>query len=388
MSGRRWWLGVAVMVSVGATGSLAQAQLPAPPRVPVPPPPVQTPPLPPPPALPPVPSPPALPVPTPPVTGGGTGATPVSTPSVSTPVATVPSVRTPSVSAPSVGGSGGGSGSGTAAAGAAAGAATSGGSATGATPSTGAAASTGAPRAAAAGTAAGRSTARRRASRAHDRAAAGRVRKRDRALRRAVLRFQGCLGQVPRSERRVLALRAGVGIGHTRSRAAVARITHLRKARVTTLERRGLRRLGVLGRAGACAVVPGASVALAAPAATTATTAPPAAGPPAARGQVLAERRSGAGKRTQPKSEDEGGELSLSRPPAAGGAGYFNLTLVIVPLALIAFLVIVGRENPPSWLGAARAAASRSSSLMIPSLRREYAISRGARAAARRLTSP
>src|SRR5262249_59473892 len=89
------------------------------------------------------------------------------------------------------------------------------------------------------------------------------ARQRDRDLRRAVVLLQGCLGRVPRSERRVVTLRAGVGIGHTRSRADVARITGLRRARVTSLEHRGLRRLRALERAGACA-----------PAATSSTVAP------------------------------------------------------------------------------------------------------------------
>ena len=87
-------------------------------------------------------------------------------------------------------------------------------------------------------------------------AAAAKVRRRDRALRRAVLRFQGCLSRVPRAERRVLTLRAGVGAARTHSRTEVARITHLRRTRVITLERRGLRHLHALGRTGACQEAP------------------------------------------------------------------------------------------------------------------------------------
>ena len=68
---------------------------------------------------------------------------------------------------------------------------------------------------------------------------AARVRQRERDLRRTVLRFHGCLSRVPRSERRVLSLRAGVGRLRPHPRSEVARITHLRRARVVMLERRG-----------------------------------------------------------------------------------------------------------------------------------------------------
>jgi hypothetical protein len=74
-----------------------------------------------------------------------------------------------------------------------------------------------------------------------------------------VLRFQGCLGSVPRAERRVLSLRAGVGIAHTRTRSEVARMTGLRASRVARLEHRGLQRLRGLGRAGRCAAASNAA---------------------------------------------------------------------------------------------------------------------------------
>jgi hypothetical protein len=79
------------------------------------------------------------------------------------------------------------------------------------------------------------------------------TRKGDRALRRAVLNLQECLGSVPHRERRVLELRAGVGDKRTRSRAEVARLTGLHRKTVARLERRGLKRLYKLANAGSCA---------------------------------------------------------------------------------------------------------------------------------------
>jgi hypothetical protein len=58
---------------------------------------------------------------------------------------------------------------------------------------------------------------------------------------------------VPRRERRVLELRAGVGDKRTRSRAEVARLTGLHRKSVARLERRGLKRLHKLASAGSCA---------------------------------------------------------------------------------------------------------------------------------------
>jgi hypothetical protein len=75
---------------------------------------------------------------------------------------------------------------------------------------------------------------------------------RDRELRRAVLGHEACLGQMPRGERRVLTLRAGVGLAHPRSRAQVQRITGLRRTRVVALERSGLQRLRSLVQTRGC----------------------------------------------------------------------------------------------------------------------------------------
>jgi hypothetical protein len=75
---------------------------------------------------------------------------------------------------------------------------------------------------------------------------------RDLRLRRKVLRFRGCLGALPAAERRVLALRAGVGVAHPRSRRRVAHMTGMSRKRIGRLERTGLRRLDTLQRRSGC----------------------------------------------------------------------------------------------------------------------------------------
>jgi hypothetical protein len=72
-------------------------------------------------------------------------------------------------------------------------------------------------------------------------------------LERTVARLRGCLGELGADERRVLALRAGLGPGAALSRPQVARRLGLGVARVGSIERRGLRRLGALDGASACA---------------------------------------------------------------------------------------------------------------------------------------
>jgi hypothetical protein len=168
--------------------------------------------------------------------------------------------------------------------------------------------------------------------------------RRDRHLRHAVLGFRGCLSRLPRVEREVLVLRAGVGIAHPRSRRLVAQLTGLSQRRVARLERRGLHRLNALGASGACA------------ASTQATTAPvavpvtagssPAAGS-GARIAVKAERVSGGGHSRSPVPRSAGeaklplGLPALVSPRGAGAA--FDLALVIVPLLLVAFLYLIAR---------------------------------------------
>jgi hypothetical protein len=87
--------------------------------------------------------------------------------------------------------------------------------------------------------------------------------RRDRRLRAKVVRFQGCVGALPRPERRVLTLRAGLGRARPHTRLGVARILRVSTRRVRRLERRGVRRLRGLARAGSCSgaerIVAGAS---------------------------------------------------------------------------------------------------------------------------------
>jgi hypothetical protein len=163
------------------------------------------------------------------------------------------------------------------------------------------------------------------------------------------MRLQGCLASVPRSERRVLALRAGVGRARPHSRTEVARITHLKRKRVVTLERRGLRRLRALARSGVCGGAGGSSSA-AAMAPGTGTALPPAGGASGDRGAVLAEHHSSAPSKDGGSAEAEGerkrptAELSISRPLAPGGGDSFDLALVLAPLAILAFLLVITRE--------------------------------------------
>jgi hypothetical protein len=155
------------------------------------------------------------------------------------------------------------------------------------------------------------------------------------------VRFEGCLSRLPRSERRVLTLRAGVGAARAHSRSEVARITHLRRARVIKLERRGLRRLHGLARAGACQDTQRTSaVAPASPGSAL-----PSGNAPDGRGDVLAEHHVSDSKTGGPLGHGRPtAELSISRPPTAPGTGGFDLAVVLVPLALLAFGLRVMRE--------------------------------------------
>lgn len=76
--------------------------------------------------------------------------------------------------------------------------------------------------------------------------------RRDRRLRAMVRPLEGCVGALPRAEGRVLTLRAGLGSERPQTRRRVAQILRVSTRRVTRLERRGVRRLHVLVRAGRC----------------------------------------------------------------------------------------------------------------------------------------
>ena len=368
---QRWWLVAGVFViCMGMTVLPAGAQLPVPtPTVPtptVPTPPVPTPTVPTPtvpvPTVPtptvPTPPPVRVPAPAPAPSVPSVTVPSVKTPSVSTPAGTVQSTSTPSVSTPSVttpkvaapgsattrsgaGSTGTGSGSGSPSSGSGGSAGGPGGGATGTAGSTSGGATS--PGTGATGSD-GKST-RGGSSNAKPKTRAARVQQRERILRSTVLRFRGCLSRVPRSERRVLSLRAGVGRLRAHTRSQVARITHLRRARVIKLERRGLRRLRALNRAGACQDAGAATTAMTvAPGTGTGTPAPPA-GTSGDRSAVLAEHHSSASKDSGSQGKPERAELSISRPSTSGpGGSSFDLALVLGPLAFLAFLLVITRE--------------------------------------------
>jgi hypothetical protein len=241
---RSWWLGV-------AAASTAIFALPAG---------AQQPPLPGTSDVPSVTVPPVTVPPTtvPPVTVPPTPVTPtVTTPPAQTPSVTTPSVTTPSMPASVAVGSGAG-GSGAAGSGAEGGGSGSGANGSGAGGSGTAANESGSGSGAASGAAGAGAGGDGPRGGSHPRSAdrgstSDRSRdevRRDRALRHAVLAREACLARMPRSERRVLTLRAGVGRARPRTRAQVQRITGLRRARVAALERSGLQRLRSLSATG------------------------------------------------------------------------------------------------------------------------------------------
>jgi hypothetical protein len=366
---QRWWLvAVVFVICMGMSGLPAGAQLPVPvPTPPVPTPPVPTPPVPAPPKLPPIPTPPiptpkppplptppTIPTPKPPPTPAPSAPVrvpsvtvpSVKTPSVTTPAGTAPSASTPSVRTPGSGAirAGGATGSGASGSGSRS-AGGSGGGAPGSAGTTPAGSSPGSATSPGTGaTGADGQTPRSGSSNAKPKSRAARVQQRERALRRTVLRFHGCLSRVPRSERRVLSLRAGVGRLRPHTRSEVARITHLRRARVIRLERGGLRRLRALNRAGACQDA-GATTTAVAPAPGTGTPVPPASGS-GQRSAVLAEHHSSApSKDSGSHGKPERAELSISRPSTSGpGGSSLDLALILGPLAFLAFLLVITRE--------------------------------------------
>jgi hypothetical protein len=265
------------------------------------------------------------------------------------PSASTPSVRTPG-SAATRGGGSSGSGASSSAGRSASGSGSGGGAAgtTGAANAPGTAGSTpgGATSPGTGATGSDGQSTRGGSSNAKPKTRAARVQQRERILRSTVLRFRGCLSRVPRSERRVLSLRAGVGRLRAHTRSQVARITHLRRVRVIKLERRGLRRLRELNRAGACQDAGAAATTAVtfAPGTGTGTPTPPA-GTSGDRSAVLAEHHSSASKDSGSQGKPERAELSISRPSTSGpGGSSFDLALVLGPLAFLAFLLVITRE--------------------------------------------
>jgi ketosteroid isomerase-like protein len=75
---------------------------------------------------------------------------------------------------------------------------------------------------------------------------------RSKKIRRAVRHFRGCLGTLPRRERRYLAMRAGLGRAHRMSRADAAARVGVSLQGSRRFERRSLAALRRAGRSGAC----------------------------------------------------------------------------------------------------------------------------------------
>jgi hypothetical protein len=149
---------------------------------------------------------------------------------------------------------------------------------------------------------------------------------------------------VPSRERRVLELRAGVGAGHTRSRADVARLTGLQRKSVARLERRGLKRLRSLADAGTCATsTSGSSVSA------------PLAGLGAAAQRAKVGGAPGTGvvdaratpKSAESKSSDDHQnaiEAAIERPVIRGMGHTLDLGPLLLAFALGGMLYLVARE--------------------------------------------
>ena len=284
-----------------------------------------------------------------------------STPSVpeapsapSVPDAPAPSVpdapsapSAPSVEAPSVPSAGGGSGS----AGSGAGTGAGGGSASGGSEATDSAGAAGSG-SAGSGSAQRAASPRLRAARAKQRAAARRDARerrarRERRLRELVTRLSGCLGLLPSSESRYLALRAGVGGERPLSRRAAAQRAGIPAERADTAERRGMRRLRRAARAGGCgAGSAGATVALtgsAGPQLQPAVLMAPA--PPLRDTAELAGRDEGQGVKGVSESSGETG-ASTDKPrsalaPLADAVDNGTMAGWYVLMALVAALLLV-----------------------------------------------
>jgi hypothetical protein len=141
---------------------------------------------------------------------------------------------------------------------------------------------------------------------------------------------------MPNVERRVLSLRAGVGIGHTRSRAQVQRLTGLSRARVVAIERRGIERLRGLARGGACASTAGTAALRQVPGRGAD---PRIAGP---RISVLGDRESNAdatppAPSPPPTGSPDAGRTLLHAPDSAMD---FAPILLFVALAALVFAVV------------------------------------------------
>ena len=212
------------------------------------------------------------------------------------------------------------------------------------------------------------SSATRRTAQRSARPRARAVARRDRRLRSRVRRFEACIGALPRSQRRVLRLRAGVGGERPQTRRRVARTLQVSTRRVRRLEHRGIRRLRGLARAGHCSadehgIVGGGDdgggtiQALGGLAATglggliAARALRGLSGTAPDRVEVKSERESSGDTTRKPGPADAGAEPLKPRPPGAilerDGR---DLTLPLLLLAMAAALVIAVfavRRNDP-----------------------------------------
>jgi hypothetical protein len=155
-------------------------------------------------------------------------------------------------------------------------------------------------------------------------------------LARVVAGLRGCLGQLPREQRRVLVLRAGVGPRPGLSRSQVARRLGLGVAQTRRIERRALRRLGALDGAGRCvagggAVTSGALLASAAFGLSNGSVSRPADG---GRPRGGVEGVSDSGGR-----DDGGSALGAALPSPLGRGSDWTLLLLLTVAALVVLLM-------------------------------------------------
>jgi hypothetical protein len=171
------------------------------------------------------------------------------------------------------------------------------------------------------------------------RRAVARVR-RERRLRTTIRRLQDCLGGLSRLERRVLVLRAGIGAGPARSRARVARRLDVSVRRVARTERRGLRTLHGLARAGRCGAAEAAGGQAAAGVPTGYSDRQgQLASAPRDRSDVRGEQDASGGAPSPSETESQG---LMARPPAVI-AGGVDLTLPLLMLLAIGPVVLAAR---------------------------------------------
>jgi hypothetical protein len=158
-----------------------------------------------------------------------------------------------------------------------------------------------------------------------------------------VLGFQGCLSNVPKTERRVLELRAGVGISRTRTRAEVARLTGLPRKRVVRLEHRGLKRLQSLAAAGSCSPS-GSATPAAVPVGAGGDSVPPASAGNGATVGVLAARETPHSAASKSSDHESAIEAAINRPVIRGLGHSLDLGPLLVAFALGGLCYLVVRE--------------------------------------------